>query len=65
MIIRKLYFLVKCECLNNYFKRETRILNCHIKMFMNLPCHDHDVGLGPNPKCIHNTNIRLRRVRVM
>ena len=31
MIINKVYVLVKCVCLNNYFKEETRILNCHIK----------------------------------
>ena len=32
MIISRLYFLVNYVCVNNYFKRKTRILNCHIKM---------------------------------
>ena len=33
MIINKVYFLVNFVCLNNYFKGETRILNCHIKRY--------------------------------
>ena len=41
MIINKEYLSVHCVCLNNYFKGENRILNCHIQrseLAMSLPC---------------------------